>query len=98
MNDDVARTESPVALPFHTGARIPEIYVDGYQGVTYKDGVVKLNFFSLSLDSASNASYREVVMRTAMSVGTLMQVHNALGQLIGDLERKGVVRRGGSAT
>ena len=94
MSDDTARTENTAALPLLQGGRVPEIYVDGYQGVTYKDGIVKLNFFSLALDPATNASYREAVMRMALSVGTVMQIHGALGQLIADLERKGVMRRG----
>lgn len=92
MSDDTTRSDA-AAQPLRMGAHVPEIYVDGYQGATYKDGIVKLNFFSLALDPATNASHREVVMRMALSVGTVMQVHQALGSLIGDLESKGVLRR-----
>lgn len=93
MSDDTARTDPLAAQPLRMGAHVPEIYVDGYQGATYKDGIVKLNFFSLALDPATNASHREVVMRMALSVGTILQVHQALGSLIADLEGKGVLRR-----
>lgn len=75
------------------GAPAPEIYVDGYQGATFKDGVVKLNFYSLALDPATSATYRELVMRMALSVNTVAQVHQALGQLLADLESKGLARR-----
>ncbi len=75
------------------GARAPEIYVDGYQGAADKDGVVKLNYFSLALDPATNATHREVVLRMALSVNTVTQVHQALGQLLADLESKGLARR-----
>lgn len=94
MSDDTTRGDTTPAQPLRMGAHVPEIYVDGYQGATYKDGIVKLNFFSLALDPATNASHREVVMRMALSVGTVMQVHQALGSLINDLEAKGVLRRG----
>lgn len=93
MADESTRSETAVAPPLERAAHVPEIYVDGYQGVTYKDGIVKLNYYSLALDPKSNTSYREVVLRLALSVGTVVQVHNALGQLLSDLETKGLVRR-----
>ena len=85
--------EITTAQPLQAASHVPEIYVDGYQGAAYKDGVVKLNFFSLALDPANNTSHREVVMRMALSVSTVLQVHQALGSLITDLEDKGVLRR-----
>lgn len=77
--------------PVRVGPQVPEIYVDGYQGVSFKDGVVKLNFYSLLLDPASNASYRDVVARLTLSTATLVNVHAALGNLIRDLQRAGVL-------
>lgn len=73
------------------GPNVPEIYVDGYQGVSFKDGVVKLNFYSLQLDPATNASYKDVVVRMTLSTGTLTGVYAALGNLMKDLQKAGVL-------
>ncbi len=72
--------------PVRIGPSVPEIYVDGYQGVSFKDGVVKLNLYSLQLDPASNATYKDIVCRATMSTNTLLNIHAALGGLIKDLQ------------
>ncbi len=92
MSDDITKPDAS-APPLRMASNAPEIYVDGYQGATYKDGVVKLNFYSTALDPVTNATHNEVVMRMALSVSTAIQIHQALGQLVGDLERKGILRR-----
>jgi hypothetical protein len=94
MSEPTPAKSEVVQVPLRAAPNAPEIYVDGYQGATYKDGVIKLNFYSTILDPASNATYNEVVMRLALTVNAVAQIHAALGQLVGDLERKGVVRRG----
>jgi len=94
MSEPMLTKTDNASPPLRMAPHAPEIYVDGYQGATYKDGVVKLNFFSTALDPTSNATYNEVVMRLALTVNTVGQLHQALGQLVGDLERKGIVRRG----
>jgi hypothetical protein len=76
--------------PIRVGAAVPEIYVDGYQGVSFKDGVVKLNFYSLQLDPSSNVTYKDVAARLTLSTGTLVSVHAALGNLLKDLRQAGV--------
>jgi len=80
--------------PIHVGPAVPEIYVDGYQGVCFKDGVVKLNFYSLQLDPATNATYKDMVARLTLSTGTLVGVYAALGNLIKDLQGAGVLSSG----
>lgn len=79
-------------LTVRVGPNVPEIFVDGYQGVQFKDGVLKLNLYSTQLDPASNASYNDIVGRLTMSVPTLIGIHNALGSLIKDLHKAGAIR------
>jgi len=96
MSDKMQTTEPSLdQRPIRLAPGAPEIYVDGYQGASYKDGVIKLNFYSLALDPATNQTIREVVMRMTLSIGTVMQVHAAFGNLLKDLEKASVIRVGG---
>lgn len=71
---------------------VPEIYIDGYQGASYKDGVIKLNAYSLTLDPVDNQTYRDVVCRLTLSVSNVISVHAALGNLVRDLEKAGILK------
>ena len=71
----------------------PEIYVDGYHGAAFKDGVVKLNFFSDVFDPTRDATRRFAALRMTASIVTIAQLHKALGDLIQTLADKGIVIR-----
>jgi len=94
MSDKPATTQPAAQQPqaIRVGPNVPEIYMDGYQGVQFKDGVLKLNLFSTQLDPASNATYNDVVARLTMSVPTLASVYNALGGLLKELEDANVIK------
>src|SRR5262245_42897307 len=71
----------------------PEIYVDGYHGATFKNGVIKLNFFSDLFDPVQDETRRLAVLRLTTSIVTIAQLHKALGDLIESLADKGIVIR-----
>jgi hypothetical protein len=71
----------------------PEVYVDGYHGVTFRGGVVKLNFFSEAFDPVKEETRRLAVLRMTASVLTIVQMHKALGDLIETLAKQGIVIR-----
>jgi hypothetical protein len=71
----------------------PEVYVDGYHGVAFKGGVVKLNFFSDVFDPVQEQTRRLAVLRMTAPVLTIVQMHKALGDLIETLAKQGIVVR-----
>ncbi len=70
---------------------IPETYIDGYQGVMYKGGVIKLHLYSDVFDIARNKTFRRVVERLTMTLPTLVAVHDAMGRLIDDFRKDGII-------
>ena len=69
----------------------PEILIDGYQGAIVTNGTVKLNCFSVAIDPTVGEPTHICTARLAMSVSTLVQVRDALTNLISDLQRDGVI-------
>jgi hypothetical protein len=71
----------------------PEIYADGYQGVSIANGVAKLNFYTNAFDPSTGKISKVAAVRLACSVTVLVGIHEALGRLVRDLEKQGVVQR-----
>ena len=78
--------EAPIVVP----ENIPEIYIDGFQGVIVKTGIIKLNFFSDVLNGASGHVDRKIVAYMTMSLPVLKSVHEAMERLIGSLTKDGI--------
>ncbi len=70
---------------------IRETYIDGYQGVMYRGGMIKFNLYSDALDMARNKAIRRIVERLTMSLPTLLAVHDAMGRMIDDLRKDGII-------
>ena len=73
---DTANVAAMLSVPYG----VPTIYVDGVQGLTIINDVIKINFFQvvqdlpLDLTDPGEASHhREVVLRLALSPVTLIQ-------------------------
>lgn len=69
----------------------PEIFIDGYQGVTVINGVTKFNCYSVSL-GADGAEERRVVLRLSCAVPTVVGLHAALTEIIAEMKRAGLIR------
>ena len=72
-------------------AEAPEVFIDGYQGAIVANGTVKLNCFSVASDPVAGEAAHICVLRLAMSVPTLVQVRDAMSELIGNLQKDGVI-------
>lgn len=82
MNGDL--TDCPITEPVPA----PEILVDGYQSTTVGNGVVKFTFFSLAHNPETNQQERRIVLRLSAALPVVMGIHQALGNLMADLERQ----------
>ncbi len=71
----------------------PEILVDGYQGVSITNGVVKINFFTTRVVPNTTEHIQQIALVLDMSPGTLLQVQEALTNLVKELEKSKVIVR-----
>src|SRR5438094_470055 len=69
----------------------PEIFVDGFQGVTVTNGVAKLNCFSIDV-AANGSEERRIVLRLACHVGTMDAIQTALARILQEMKDAGVIR------
>ena len=71
----------------------PEIYVDGYHGVSVANGVAKLNFFTTAFDPQTEKISKVAALRLTCSMSVLVAIYEALGQTLTDLEKQGIMQR-----
>ena len=71
----------------------PDIYIEGYQGSMVHNGVIKINAYVMAFDPASEQMKRRVVARLTMPMPSMIQIHDALGRLIEQLEKDGLIQR-----
>jgi hypothetical protein len=81
------------AAPLIGAREAPDVYIEGYQGAAIHNGVAKLNAFVVVFDPESRQHFKHVVARLTMPLQTLIQVHDALGRFLSDLESQGLVKR-----
>lgn len=87
-----ADTTEGLRIPIDPG-NAPDIFIDGYTGVSVKDGVVRLNLVTTRLNANMESATDVIVSRLAMPLAVMLRVHEALGHLIRDLERDKVIVR-----
>jgi len=68
----------------------PEIYVDGYQGVLFANGVAKFNMFTVVMDAENSQNQRRIVQRLCMTIPTLEGIHIAIGELLEQMKKDGI--------
>lgn len=70
----------------------PEFYVDGIHGIQQTEIAVKVNFYSLAIDSTDTLQRRETVCRLVMSKPQFLQMSKFLyeygGKIVADLQRQ----------
>lgn len=69
----------------------PEIFVDGYQGVTATNGAIKLNFFSQRFDPERDVAFKKMAAVICLSPITLLQITHALSSLVEQMKVDGVL-------
>lgn len=86
------------AAPLVDNPDAPEIFVDGYRGVSMRGGIVKFNFFTSRLSADLSKGEDVLACRLAMTIPTVASVYEALGRLLDDMEKDGLIRREGTKT
>ena len=82
-----------LSTPLVNNPDAPEIFVDGYSGVSIRAGVIKFNFFTSRLKPDLSKGEDVLACRLAMATPTVASVHQALGRLLDDMEKDGIIRR-----
>jgi hypothetical protein len=83
--------EEMAALPLEGVKDAPVVYVDGYQGVTVSNGVVKFNFYQDLLDTTPNKNVRRCNLILSTPLPVIVSIRNALNDLITNLAERGLM-------
>lgn len=84
-------SETTTTMPLHGVMEAPEVYIDGYRGVVVGQGVAKLNCFTSVMSGVNGEVALQCNLRLVMAVTTLVQVRDALDQLIRGMESDGTI-------
>ncbi len=69
----------------------PDRFVDGYQGVCLINGVARMTFFVDGMDPNTTARYRRAAFKLLMPLDSLVGMHEAIGEVIGKMQRDGLL-------
>lgn len=87
MTDQIT---SPVIIERAAAA---EFFTEGYCGATVNAGVAKLAFYSLTSTQPGEPAELRIVCRLALPLGSLLGVHEAMGNMIAELKTQGQIRQ-----
>lgn len=66
----------------------PEFYIDGIHGIQLTGPVIKLNLYTLAMDSTSESQRREAVCRLVMSTPQFVGMVDFLSQYVAKLREQ----------
>jgi hypothetical protein len=79
-------------LDFSTSASdVETMFVDGVKNVVVHGGIARLSFYQVRLDSMTNALTGVHVIGLALSSDALKAFYSQLGEMINEMEQKGVL-------
>ncbi|MGA8611103.1 MAG: hypothetical protein WB760_05210 [Xanthobacteraceae bacterium] len=78
-------------IPLRGSTDAPEIFVDGYQGASVVNGVVKIHFHTTKFDPLTEGMVRQVVFTMVVPAVALAQISGSLNDLIESLKRDGLL-------
>jgi hypothetical protein len=81
-----------IAPPIVDNQHAPEIFADGYHGVTINSGVIRLNLFSIRMNPETGELSRTIAARLTMPFPSFVSTYNALTEVLQDLQKEGVVQ------
>lgn len=67
----------------------PSLVIDGFQGVSTVNGTVRLNCYTLELNTQKDRMERVVRARVVMTIPALVAINATLGRLIEQFEEDG---------
>jgi len=91
---------NPTDVPGQLGPLIndpaaAEVYADNLAGVSVTHGNLTVTLATIRVDHAKvpNATHRQVTGRIVLPLPVAAELHSLLGQLLGELEAKGMITR-----
>jgi hypothetical protein len=95
MTDTPSGRTSQPALPLVDDPAVSETYGDSFVGLSLSHGNVNLTFATVRADySREPVQNRRVVSsRLVVPAAVVIEMHRMLGQLLTDMEKKGVIQR-----
>jgi hypothetical protein len=75
---------------------VPEVFTDNLAGLTINQGNVNLTFATVRADHSKMpaTNHRKITSRLVMPISVAVNLHEILGQVMRDLEEKGLIQRG----
>jgi hypothetical protein len=70
----------------------PSILCDGYAGVSINAGVARFAFYAVRYNSSAKKNEKRHVLDLAMPIGVLMVTHQAMSELISDMQKNGMIQ------
>jgi hypothetical protein len=82
------------APPLVDDANAAEIYSDNFVGLVFNQGNIGLTFATTRADhtKAPPTNTRKVALRLVMPTSAVADLHMALGQVLKDLENRGIIK------
>lgn len=90
-NDLTSQKIEGVITKLVTRQDAPEIYADGYAGVSITNGVAKLNLYSSGLAPTLDGAEHVMVCRLALPVPALIGIVAALNSLLEQMKNDGQI-------
>jgi len=89
MSDQERPSGAPSDIKIVVDPQCAEIFVDGVIGATVRDGIVRMNLVNMRSTPDGQAQEHAVVGRLILSRSAARNLHNALGQVMQGLFRRG---------
>lgn len=78
--------------PVQDDPRAPTILTDGYAGVSINAGVARFAFYGVRYNPAALKNEKQHVLCLALPIGAMIATHQAMGELIEDLKKNGMIQ------
>jgi hypothetical protein len=95
-NGDTAGESAPSSMPpmATPKADIPDLFIDGYKNVTLHDLVIRMNLVAYYPSAQEPVAMEaHLVGRLAMSLQAFLGIYEGFGNLIKELESRGLISR-----
>ncbi len=89
MSDQERPAPAPSDIKIVVDPQCAEIFVDGVIGATVRDGIVRMNLVNMRASADGQGQEHAVVGRLILSRSAVRNLHNALGQVMEGLFRRG---------
>ena len=78
--------------PVHDNLDAPAVLADGYSGVSINAGVARFAFYAVRYNPAGQKNEKRHVLELALPIGALMATYQAMGELIENMKKNGLIQ------